>query len=75
MDINEQNILYNDVFTYLYQDQINEQNRITREITDITERDNLLKNIVEMNEERNEENEAFVDFFNEINKKTDYKWI
>ena len=50
MDIEQQNILYNDVFTYLYQDQINEQNRITREITDITDRDNLLKNIVDEQE-------------------------
>jgi len=50
MDISEQNILYNDCFTYLYSDQINEQNRITREITDVTERDDLLKNIVDEQE-------------------------
>lgn len=47
MEISEQNnILYNDCFTYLYQDQLNEQKRIEKEKLDIKEREDLLKNIL-----------------------------
>jgi len=50
MNTNEQNIIFNNCFAYLYQDQKNQIKKIVKEITDVDEKNRQLNNLVDEQE-------------------------